>query len=360
MVTVYLDTSVAINESFLKSPYAEAFLKACAILQYTVVIPEIVMDELRGNFPKKFVEKYSAFQKSKMELGKLIDLDAPIITISEAVGTYENWLDELIDQYGIVVAPYPDISAKELVEKSYGVKKPFKESGEGHKDYIIWNTILTHIASNEVNPSNIFLTNNTKDFCEVDENGSPTLHPNLAEQIDSPAHRPRVYTSIKGAFDSELSPNLEGITLNDIPNLGTQDIDSMVGEFLLEDLSNRSLYGLEGVPFSNEITISSIGHHSIETVTLKKVDDEVIISVTGNIELEVDGFMEKFSYYHHSDHEDNEIYVIDGDWNDHVMMVSSTIETDFDLTIFYSTQNSAVTGHEISLPQEIEDEWPYK
>jgi len=57
MTTLYLDTSVAMTESFLKSPYSEAFLKACSILQYNIVIPEIVVDELKGNFPKKLSEK---------------------------------------------------------------------------------------------------------------------------------------------------------------------------------------------------------------------------------------------------------------------------------------------------------------
>lgn len=359
MTTVYFDTSVAMNEAFLRSSYSEAFLKACAILQYTVVIPQIVIDELVGNFPKKLKEKSSAFQKAKKELSKLIDLDVPAISLSDAVKSYEDWLEELIDEHGIVVAPYPDISAKELVEQSYKVKKPFKESGEGHKDYVVWKTVLGHIASQTPTPPNIFLTNNTKDFCHFDNLDKPILHADLAEQIDELVHRPTVYTSIREAFDNELSPNLEGTTLNDIPDLGTNDIDSLAGELILEDLPSRSMYALEGVPFSNEITISMIGPHSIDSVNLKKVDDEVVIKVSGSVELEVDGFMDKSAYYS-AEHEDQKMYVVDGDWNDHVMQVSSTVTTGFDLTIFYSTQDSEVTGYEISLPQEIEDEWPYK
>jgi rRNA-processing protein FCF1 len=359
MTTVYLDTSVAINESFLRSSYSIAFLKACAILQYTVVIPEIVVDELTGNFPKKLKEKSDAFQKAKKELGKLIDLDAPTVSLPDAIKSYEDWLEELIDEHGVVVATYPDIPAKELVAQSYEAKKPFKESGEGHKDYVVWKTILGHIASQQTTPPHIFLTNNTKDFCELDEDDNTALHPDLAGQIDDPTQKPRVYTSIKGAFDNVLSPNLEGITLDDVPDLGTQDIDSVVGEFLVADLPSRSLYGLEGVPFSNEITISSVGAHSIDSVTAKKADDEVIISIFGNVELEVDGFMEKFVYYH-SEHENLNMWVVDGDWNDHVMLVSSTVDTAFDLTMFYSTQSNEILGCEISLPDEIEDEWPYK
>ncbi|CAM8619760.1 PIN domain-containing protein [Sphingobium cupriresistens] len=359
MTTVYLDTSVAMNESFLRSSYFDAFLKACAILQFTVVLPEIVFDEMKGNFPKKLQEKLFIFQKANKEIKKLIDVDVATVSLLESVKSYGEWLVELIDENGIILAPYPDVSAKEIVDKSYEAKKPFKDSGEGHKDYIVWKTILSHIASNEASPPNIFLTNNTKDFCDVDKDGAAVLHSELAEQIQKPAHRPKVYTSIKSAFDSELSPNLEGITVDDIPDLGIHDIDSMAEKLLLDDLPGRQLYGLEGVPFGNEISISSISTHSIGSVTLKKVDDEVIVTVTGEVDLEVDGFIDKFEYYSNDDDKPN-MYVVDGDWNEHVMMVSSSVETSFELIMFYSTHNSEVTGYVISLPQEIKDEWPYK
>jgi hypothetical protein len=262
-------------------------------------------------------------------------------------------------KHGVVVTPYPDVSPKELVQQSYALKRPFKDSGEGHKDYVVWKSILAHLKGEESNLPNIFLTNNTNDFCDTDGDGKHILHPDLSEQIDSPAHRPSVYTSIKSAFETELSPHLEGMTLNDIPDLGPNEIDAKVEEFLLEDLPGRSAYGLEGVPFSNEITISSVGSHSIDSIALKRVNDEVIISVIGSVEVEVDGFIDKSDYYM-SESEDQDMYVVDGNWNDHVMMVSSTVETTFEMTIFYATESGEVTGHEIALPDEIQDEWPYK
>lgn len=358
MTTVYLDTSVAINESFLQSPYCEAFFKACGILQISVVIPEVVLDELKGNFPKKLQEKYAPYQKAKKDLGKLIDLVDSTLTLPEVISSYYQWLDVIIKNYGVSVAQYPDVSAKELIEQSYGIKKPFKPSGEGYKDYLIWKTILAHIEKSQ-SPPNIFLTNNTKDFCESHENDTGILHPDLANQIDNIAYRPMIYTAMKGAFDAVLSPHLEGITLDDIPDLGPDDIDIMVGRLLLEDLPSRSLYALEGVPFSNEISVSSIGQHSIDSVALKRVHDEVIIRVTGQLDVEVDGFIDKSDYYGMESQEHN-MYVVDGSWNDHVMAVSSTVDISFEMTIFYSLQNAEVTGSEITLPQEIEDEWPYK
>jgi hypothetical protein len=357
MATVYIDTSVAINESFLRSPYVEAFLKACRILQYTVVVPEIVLDELKGNYPKKLQEKLSAFQKAEKDLSKFIDLDANETKLSDAVDEFEEWLGDLLEKHGVMIAPYPEVLPKELVEQSYQAKKPFKSSGEGHKDFIIWKTILSGVHSQNLSPPNIFLTNNTKDFCQDGPDGTHVLHSDLAAQIAETHLRPRVYTSTKSAFDSELSPHLEGITLDAIPDLGT--IDDLVEEMLVDDLPHRSLYGLEGIPFSNEITISSAGLKSIDSVTLKRVDDEVVVNVIGEVEVEVDGFIDKSDYYM-SEEDGPNMYVVDGNWNDHVMFVSSTANTPFDLTFFYSLTGKEITGREITLPDEIEDEWPYK
>lgn len=358
MTTFFLDTSVAMNDSFLKSPFAEAFLKACAILQHAVVIPEIVLDEIKGNFPKKLTEKSAALSKAAGELGKLIEFHIPKLSIEVAVDEYVEWLDDSIQTHGIVVLPYPNISPKELVKKSYVLKKPFKESGEGHKDYLVWKTITSAIDSGVTSPPFIFLTNNTKDFCETVQNGNNILHSDLAGQIDDAAKVPKIYTSIKGAFDKELSPALDGMELADIPALGVHNIDSMTAEFLLEELPQRSLHGLNGLPFNNEVSISSVGAHHINTVTLKKVGDEVVITVVGAVEIEANGFIEKFNFYN-CEGGQSKVFIIDGDWNDHVMLVSSSVDTPFELTIFYSTISQAVTGQEISLLDEIEDEWPY-
>ncbi|MBK9586463.1 MAG: DUF4935 domain-containing protein [Alphaproteobacteria bacterium] len=343
----------------MRSASAQAFFKACALLHIECVIPEIVIDEAKGNYPKKLDEKVKSFLKAQRDLTKLVKLDAKNFVFSDAVEEFEDWLDNLIEEYEITVAPYPEISAKELVKKSYENKKPFKDTGEGHKDYVVWRSVKSHIEGQTTTPPNIFLTNNTKDFCTQSNEGNPILHPELAEQIAEEARRPRVLTSIKAGFDQVLAPNLEGITLEELPNLAAHDIESMTGEYLLKDLPQRTAYGFEGVPFSNDISISAVGAHQIKNISLKKVDDEVIINISGGVDIEVFGFIDKHAYYH-DDEDGIDVCIVDADWNDHVMAVSASVETDFELTIFYSIENNEVVGYEIDLPLEIDDGWPYK
>ena len=45
MTTIYIDTNIIFSESFFRSPWVSSFLKACNILQISVVIPEVVLDE---------------------------------------------------------------------------------------------------------------------------------------------------------------------------------------------------------------------------------------------------------------------------------------------------------------------------
>lgn len=358
MTTIYIDTNIVINESFFFSPWSQAFLKACALLQISVVVPEVVLDEVKGKYPKHLKEKAQAFQKAARELSKLTDLNSQGLCVPDLIEKYESFLDELIDDSSVIVAPYPEISAKQLVEKSYQNQKPFKDSGEGHKDYLVWETIKSHILSNETVPPNIFLTNNVKDFCRTDGGGKHHLHPDLTAQIGAEHLKPEIQVSMKSVLDEKIMPLLEGMNLDDIPDLGQHDIESMTNSILLDDLPQRTAFGFEHVPFSNDVSISSVGEAHIDNVSLAKADDQLIIKIAGTVEIEVDGFMEKFGIYHNE--EEADFYVVDSNWNDHVAAVATTVETDFELSVFYSLKDKKVIGHEIILPQETEDPWPYK
>jgi hypothetical protein len=176
-------------------------LKTCALLQICVVIPDVVIDEAKGNYPKHLKEKAKAFQKAERELSKLADLEDQPINVPHLINAYDSFLDSLVDDNGVIVAPYPEISAKKLVEKSYENQKPFKDGGEGHKDYLIWVTIKSHILSNETSPPHIFLTNNVKDFCQTDGGDKHRLHPDLAAQIELEHLRPEIQVSMKSVLD---------------------------------------------------------------------------------------------------------------------------------------------------------------
>ena len=355
MTTIFIDTNIIYNESFFRSSWVESFLKACAVLQISVVIPEIVLDEVKGHFTSVLSVRKIAFQKAERELEKLINLDAQPLDVPAISQNYSNFLDEIMVEHGVIVAPYTEIPAKEIITKSYECIKPFKKSGDGHKDYLVWESVKSHILKTSTSSPNIMLTNNIKDFSKDESIGKNTLHPDLAVQIQPNHLRPSIQLSMKAVLDAEIMPLLQGLELEDIPSLGQPDIEHITNTLLLDDLPQRTAFGIGGVPFSNDISISSVGEAKIENVNLAKADDQVVIKISGSVEIEVDGFIEKFEL--HRAEEMSRISVWDHNWNDHVAAVSTSVETPFEISVFYSLDDEKVVGHEIVLPDEIEGYW---
>ena len=159
------------------------------------------------------------------------------------------------------------------------------------------------------------------------------LNPNLANQIADEAQRPEVFLSIKSLFDEKVAPMLEGVSLDEIHDLGIEEIDTIARGILEEEISRYTAYGFEGVPFSNEVYTNVVGEATVRGRELKKIDEEVVITVTGTVPIEVEGVMEKHAYY--SQAEDSDVHVSDHDWNDWVMAVSTTVETAFERAFLF-------------------------
>lgn len=340
----------------MRSLYANAFLKACAFLQIRVVIPEIVLDETKGKYREKLKQKADSFKKNHKELSKLTELPDFNISLDDLVEEYIVWLDELVENNNIAILEYPNISIKEIVETSYQKQKPFKASGEGHKDYVIWETIKQEIEGTTEDSTYYFLTNNTDDFCSKNAEGDFVLHQELAAQIEAQEKHPIIYLSVKKLFDEVLNETL-GVEIDEIPNATPQFIYEQVDLTLRETLQDYTTYSFEDVPFSNDVTVVSVEDIHTTEMHINKIEDEVLINVTGHVELVVDGYIDKFDYYHMSEHSDIDIDVIDGNHNDHVMSVSTTIDTPFELTLFFSNEENQIIGKKLYLPEEIDPHW---
>ena len=354
---VFLDTNIIFHEQFFRSVRAQTLLKAARFLGIEVSIPEIVLDEVVGNFPTQLAEQHHKYEIAARNLARLIDLDRPAISLEDRAAEYEAWLDALVDEYEVVVAPYPEVAAKELVTESYKGTKPFKASGDGYKDYLVWKTIVAQISQQSGDHESYFLTNNIADFCE-ENSGQFTLHPDLAKQIATEACRPIVYRSLEKFLTDKIAPRLEGINIANVPNLSTDGIHDRVQEVLENELEWYGAFGFEGLHFNNDVTVGMVGEAAIEEISLKELDEkDLIITVTGIVPIECYGYLDKSDYYSMNDDDSEEVHISEPDWNDHVMQVSQSITTPFEILFSYSKSDNAITGHSIEFPAEIENDW---
>ncbi|WP_143520955.1 hypothetical protein [Puniceibacterium antarcticum] len=54
------------------------------------------------------------------------------ISLDDETEMFDETLEKLLQDLGMVVLPYPATTTRELVLGGYSNKKPFKESGKGH------------------------------------------------------------------------------------------------------------------------------------------------------------------------------------------------------------------------------------
>ena len=188
MGKIYLDTNVFFKNGYFRTEGAQAKLKACALAGYDVVLPEVVIDEVIGNFEKELSQSKDNLQKALNAVNKIVPIKVEDIDVNGETQTYKFELKLMIKQLGIEVLPYPSVTTKELVITSYKGKKPFDVNGKGHKDYMIWISIMDHMLSDIDNEPFLFISHNTGDFgigkSKKNQNNSYQLHPHLAEQVE--------------------------------------------------------------------------------------------------------------------------------------------------------------------------------
>lgn len=348
---IFIDTNIIIQENFFRSTNALAFLKAARFLGFDIVIPEIVIDEVKANFSVTLAKNLTPYNKAQKIIASLTGVDQIDISLDDEKEKYIKWLDDILEQYGVEILPYPQLPLKEIVTESYKAQKPFKKDGEGHKDYLIWKTISLYINDQGNDVENCFLTDNVHDFCEKQENDW-VLHSYLANQIQADRSKPKVYRNFKEIFEQKIDSSLQGVEISDIPELSLSDLKTKAQEILEKDLQLYSAYGFEGLSFENDVTIDCVHDVNIGGWDLKEVDrDEVLITISGSVLIEVDGFIDKHDSYS-MDGVDSKVHVIDSNWNDWVMAVTSTIRTPFELTLSYSKEENTITGHTVNLIEE--------
>ena len=344
MIEVFLDTNTFYRANFFRSTLAEAVLKSTKFLNIKVLIPELVIDETKANFKSELKKKLNQYHNN---LGKLIDLPDPQTILDEEVIKYNNFLDNLLIKHGVVILPYPETPVKELVEKSYEAKKPFKAKGEGYKDYVIWQTIKRHCDYPRGYRDRFFITND-KDFCEKHSDGTFALHHELIATLEEALKAPKVILSLKDFFDQELKPLLPDVDSKDIPDFNMQ---KTVQSILEKDLPNDFVDSPE-TSFDDYLDIISvIGEAEIYDFNISEVSkNDVFIVVNGTVEIEAQGTMSMEEFYGEDNDgisytEIEEIHDYDG----YAVKITQEISVSFELTISYSKKDKEITNSTISL-----------
>lgn len=145
-----------------------------------VVVPEVVVREVPKMFAQQYRTAHDQLARAAANLRE-IDFDARPSTLPDAGvvrDEYEEWLRKQLAARRVEVAPLPDTSLDELVQRSVEERRPFRADSKGFRDAVIWETVKNLAAEDDV----VLISKNSKDFAESDKRPDE-LHSHLREDL---------------------------------------------------------------------------------------------------------------------------------------------------------------------------------
>jgi len=347
MPYVVVDTNALMRDYLLIEANMQTFLQGCQRCHIAVRVPEIVVDELCANYEREVGRLKSTLHTAMRKLtGTMgVKVKATDFDIKAEAQSYRKHVYEMFTIYDVQAAPYPDLLPKTLVDASYSGKKPFKETGEGFKDFIVFETLKAVAAQQDDNGA--FVTANKKDFCGSDGQ----LHPDLQSALQRGV---TVYDNIHEFNIAILTPQLE--VLNDIAERIRRgefegfDLSETLTACFITELCDK--YRRVEAPNSlvEDTTVASVWTPTTQDLTVNRLgESKLLLGLTGYVELDLAGFVPKIELYALSEDDLENIIIDDFDWNDYVASASTTAEFNFSMTVIFDESKKQIESVSIDL-----------
>jgi len=315
-----------------------------------VIIPEVVLRETIRHFKravskasKDGIDSFVAAQNVFRPLG--VNLQDSVNGLRKAVreeaAAYEPWLRKELADHDVVIAPLPKIEHERLLSWAMEERQPFKDTGEGYRDALIWATILEITEQYDSLDQVWFVSDNVKDFHGHPGALAAPLVRDLAGQANCPSVE--IHRTLSDLFKSKADHLIRLETAIELQNRLTLSpsafdlvgdaVESACDELVGEDLPDEE-WAISGHSYVESPTFYSVSP-DLSTLDWQIVEEfeggTLVGTATVRAEVSVDGYASKSDAYL----ETGEIVILDGDYNDHSSWVATTVSADleFNLTL---------------------------
>ncbi|MEJ6949989.1 PIN domain-containing protein, partial [Natronospora cellulosivora (SeqCode)] len=228
-MNIILDTNIFIGNLNMESDNFNILFDYLRKTGSTIILPQIVYQELKAVYKRKLEEKINNFQSSKKALEKILLIDDIDVVDFNLENKVEEYIDYFLDKINIKksdIVLYKPNYLEEIVKRATERKKPFTEKGEEFRDGLLWLTILD-IVKNLEEQELIFISRNTKEFADKEK-----LHPDLVKETITNKVEINYYNSLKHFIKNHAS-NIKYITYNWIEKqINNDDINDKILDIL--------------------------------------------------------------------------------------------------------------------------------
>ena len=277
---IVLDTNVIRGNAAMRGPLFEALKAFAAMPGRSVVIPQVVIEELVAHLEREVNEiqaMIAKFKRTTAFAGEIAWEDAETLDADEI----RVRLLKRFEEAGFYVAPIPDVSHEDVLKRIHGGLKPFGRGDRerGYRDYLVWRTALARADDGDVT----LVSENTRDF--TDKSGD--LHPDLMEERDE---RPlTLHASLGEAIDQVVRPTLSTearLSPWFVRWVESEGFEDFLGEQLpLSTIAADINWKAQGYPHElDDLRLSDIVHlNSPRVDSVKKISDtQLLVRVTAD------------------------------------------------------------------------------
>lgn len=284
---IVIDSNFIIKNYNINSSETELLIKLKDFHSINLLIPEVVCDECNFNYKKEVYKAHadilSTLEKHKDTIVKIektkINQEEFMMQISKASEYFKPKIDRFITNNGISLIPYPKINHKNIVQKMYEGKIPFKEDKTeiGYKDYLIISSIKETVNEED---TTVILTRNIKDFCTDESIKKQSLLIPVAGHLDLP--NTYVVNSVKNLseFISIHTENHETET-----PFSNKEVEEFVKGLVTNCLYEHEIYGDLSLVDGN---ITNLFASILEIKTIQHDDSNEYIDINGKVKIQMD------------------------------------------------------------------------
>lgn len=310
------------TDASMSRPGSVALLDGAREGRYRLVVPEVVIAESTKHYGqrlrKALKEINLSIGKQQRELTRLGEPPVPLHEVpsrQDAEATYAERLRERLDHDGVTVAESPPID--DAIAWYVSRRKPFKETGEGLADVVVWLTVLQYAGeAHDV----VLLSANVHDFGDgADPAG---LAEPLRKDLRSrgiPDDRVRLVTDASTLIEETTDPTAAARRILESP--GTR---GRLIEQLMETLAYKpvAINQEGGLPFeldeSPQIVVADLAELTLNAEP-SFYGDALFMSVDARGEFLLHALVFKSDYY--GAPASSAISVTDWDWSRHYVAV---------------------------------------
>ena len=216
MLLVIPDTNILFSDQFLEGALVNTILAAEDRSDIRLVIPEIVVDELRNLVEERLEATIKGADRLRHDFAKLSGLSPYSVDImiscdqrKAVLDRFESRIQQLAKEGRIL--NYPSPSPKELAHRSIKVKVPFREEDRGMRDTLIWLTAKDCAVQGTSTGSKVILVSKDKAFWDEKKK---SLNESLVTELEDagiPLDSITILDSLQNVIDTFISGKLPDV-----------------------------------------------------------------------------------------------------------------------------------------------------